>query len=88
MLSLTLVLLLGVHACFTPYDNGGLTVNLGRCYPTRTLETLVPNKVSDSTSLSLDDAVNVAQYTVVIPALLTHSPGRPFQRAPRASSGG
>ena len=27
-----------------PYDNGGLTVNLGRCYPTRTLETLVPKE--------------------------------------------
>ena len=33
-----------VVACFTPFDNGGLTVNLGRCYPTRTLETLVPKQ--------------------------------------------
>ncbi len=34
------------------------------------------------------DAVNVAQYTVVIPARRSRPPGRPYQIAPRASSGG
>ena len=33
-----------VVACFTPRDDGGVSVNLPRCYPTRTLETLVPKQ--------------------------------------------